>query len=390
MWPLFGLVTLVVACVFAGRQRFRARWVGIPATCDPYVFGRRKDRESGNAIPYRYSVHRRKNGPATTKLGVDTATTLDFECKPETWIDRFFKWTGLTVEQQLGVGEFDRAIYLVSDDPRVLQALGDDPRIAEILTAFFARRPHPDYRALRLVCRSGTLRLDLREASQLPARGPQMESEVLPLLQELAGRLPIRLLREDKARDRIALRTVLVLALSTGLAINGAFHLFRLLMFSGATTLEPGALLAWTLPAGGVLFAVLVLATLVLLARSSRLHLVMLEVMVVGLFGAFATAFTKVRDANMALDQSAATTMEVKVADKFTRKSRRSRRRYYLVMSDWPVAGDAKVRVDGQTYDRFQVGDPAVLHLRQGWLDVAWLERVEKGAAGQAGGEGPP
>ncbi len=371
MWPLFGLVTLVAASVYAGVRRYRGSWTGLRKTWLP------QRRVTGQTpVSYQASLTGGSAMGKILRVGIRTDTVLDFECKPETRLDRFFKWTGLAVEQQLGHAAFDEAIYLVSDDLRMLEALNDDPRVHQILLSFFSEQLHADYRAVRLVCRGGTLRLDLRERSRAVPRMHEMLDVVMPMLDDLARRLPTRLLREDKARDWAWLRAVLVLALSTGLAIHGGVHLFRLAVYSIDSTLEPMRLVAWMLPVGAGLLGLMVLATLVLLARSSRLHLVMLEVLLVGLFGAFATAFVEVRDANMELDRSEPTTLRATVVEKYSRKSRRTARRYYLVLSDWPVAGEGRARVHGDTYDRVQVGDPVVLYLRQGALQVPWLERV--------------
>lgn len=377
IWPLFGVVTLLVASIYAGIRGYRGRWASLPAT---WPGGWRRPATSAPATPiaYRLNMLGSSNGLKCMQLGVDTVSVLDFECKHESRIDRFFKWTGLSVEQQLGRDDFDRSVYLVSDDRRMLEALHDDPRIAELLMSFFATRPHPDYRTLRLVCRGGSLRVDLREASYLPARMSDMYDQVLPRLKELSERLPTRILLGDRRRDWLGLRAIAVLALSTGLAINGGVQLFRLLLFGGSITLAPSQLLAWTLPVGAALLGLMVLATTVLLARSSRLHLVMFEVLLVGLFGAFATAFVEVRDLNMAMDRSEPTTMRSTVVDRYSTKSRRAPRRFYLVLSDWPVAGDRKARVDRGTYYSVEEGDPVVLYLRKGWLDIPWVDRIEK------------
>ena len=44
---------------------------------------------------------------------------LGFELKRESVLDRFFKWSGLTVEMQIGQAEFDALVYVASNDDQL-------------------------------------------------------------------------------------------------------------------------------------------------------------------------------------------------------------------------------------------------------------------------------
>ena len=373
MWPFFGLLTLIVACFQLGRKRLQGvAWQGVSSTVQPHRRG--VGEPMPEPIPFQFGIAKRN--PKDVELAVSTRTALDFSCKPESRLDRFFKWTGLTVEQQLGIDELDQSVYLVSDDPRVLDALKGDARACELLKRIFCSRPHPDYAAVRLLCQGGRLRLAMREASYLPGRSHEMNHQVVPMLRELADRLPKALPVSAGRGDGRSLRAILVLTLSSGLALTGLLHLFRLLMFPGAITASPVKLLLVSLPTGAALFALLVVAATTLLARSSRLHLVLLEVCLVGSFGAFASGLVATRDLNMSLDRSPAATMEAKVLDRRISRSRRGGTRYYLVLSDWPVEGQRKARVSYSTYATVRDGDTVQLRLREGWLGLAWVESI--------------
>jgi hypothetical protein len=174
----------------------------------------------------------------------------------------------------------------------------------------------------------------------------------------------------------MSLRAILVLTLSSGLALTGLLHLVRLLLLPGAITVSPVQLVLVSLPIGAGLLALLVVAATTLLARSSRLHLVLLEVCLVGSFGAFASGLVATRDLNMSLDRSAASTLEAKVLDRTVSRSRRGGTRYYLVLSDWPVEGRRKARVSYDTYARTREGDTVALRLREGWLGLRWVESI--------------
>ena len=107
MWFAFGLVTLVGAAAYTGYRRYAANWSGI--------------RQRG----YEYQATKRPKSDKLqhVRISLPTRSTLDFECKPESAADRFFKRLGLAREHQIGCRSFDEAVYVVSDHDHVMALL---------------------------------------------------------------------------------------------------------------------------------------------------------------------------------------------------------------------------------------------------------------------------
>jgi hypothetical protein len=365
MWLFIGAITLLCACVYAGRKHHAAHWNGLPYTV--------RDGAFLASLDGRGSLRFR---PC---LGLATPSPLEFECKAESWLDRFFKWCGLSVELQLGHDAFDRAVYLVADNPAVLAVLRREPDLCDRLIELFRTPREAGFRVHRVVCRRGKFRVEFRQTS-MGASEYVLFAKVAPLVRRMWAALPERLPDGHSGADPLFLRSVIVLAFSTGLAIHGGVHLYRLLIFGGVSTLDLWPLLTLGLAAGGILLALQLMLATALLARSSRLHLIMLELLLVGSFGALSTGVVEVRDINIDLDTSEATPHATQVLDLRTTRSRRGGTRRYAYVAAFGDEPPRKLRVGYDDYHALTVGEPATVYLRDGYLGIRWVASVRPGA----------
>ena len=365
MWLFIGAITLLCACVYAGRKRHAAQWNGLPYTVRDSAF--LASFEGQGSWRFR---------PC---LGLATSSPLEFECKAESWLDRFFKWTGLSVELQLGHDAFDRAVYLIADNPAVLEALRREPDLCDRLIELFRKPIDQGFRVHRVVCRRGKFRVEFRQTS-IASSEYVLFSRAAPLIRRMWAALPERLPEGHSGSDPLFLRSVVVLAFSSGLAIHGGVHLYRLLIFDSVTTLDLWRLLTAGLVAGGILLALQLLLATALLARSSRLHLIMLELLLVGSFGALSTGVVEVRDINIDLDTSEATPYATRVLDLRTSRSRRGGTRRYAIVEPWADQEGGRLRVGYGDYRALTIGAPATIHVREGYFGIRWIESVRPGA----------
>jgi hypothetical protein len=307
------------------------------------------------------------------RIGVSTPSALDFECKPETGFDRFFKRNRLVREHQSGHHAFDQALYVISDDHRVAAGLRHVRGLADDLLALSAAGG-AQFKFKRVTCRNGRLWLDFSAIGQPAGVDPLLQA-CAPALQRVAVALPSA--GGSTGRDRLLLRSVLVLAASSGLAISGALHLVRLHM-EGAFTVDLSALALSAAFFGSLLLLGLCALAALLLGRSSRFHLVLAELLLVGAFGAFATAYTELRDYNMEFDQSAAEEFSAMVTDKRESRRRRGGRTYYITVNDWNGSDKAVERkVSKRMHDAVQFGTMIKVRQHPGRLGMRWVEGLE-------------
>jgi hypothetical protein len=228
-------------------------------------------------------------------------------------------------------------------------------------------------------CAGGRIWVHYKLKTELnPAKVPVLAEQVVPALNRLAVDLGRAIVAgAPRLYDRFVLRAAVILAISTGLALNGAAHIARLFLVPIPFTVDNTTLALWSMYCGAVLLALLVIAVVWFLGRSARAHVVLIEVLLVGSFGAVTTSFAELRDLNMEWDQKPPTQYEVTTIDKRTAKSRKSPRRYYITVSDWPNKNDTReIGVSSWVYDRAYRGSKVELIQKPGYLGVPWVAGV--------------
>jgi hypothetical protein len=357
MWFSFGFVTLICFAVFMAFRRIDARWRGTSA--------------SENGVAFDYKIETYKDTPQGLRIGVPAPEGFDFALKPETAIDGFFKRIGISDEQQLADPEFDRSIYIVSDDTTFCQGLANARTLhTQTLHLFDAKPGTPRLEGIR--CHHGRIWVRYKVDEDFKAEQVNaVAAHAVPVLQRLSALLETLPKRAGRWRDPFVLKAMLILALSSALAINGTAQLFRLYYWSDLpSTLDSVALLKPALIAGLSVIALLAAVTLVLLGRSSRTHLVLLDLLVSGTFGACATAYAEVRDLNIDMDRSEARVVETTVSN--ARIARRRRACFIQVQA----YGDSEIRLPSDACRRLHWRDRVTLYVRDGYLGVPWVEQV--------------
>jgi hypothetical protein len=359
MWFLFGLLCLGCGAVWLAVQRWEVDWRG-----DAFGHG-------------RYKLHTYKGSVKWLRIGLATPSELDFELKPETWIDGLAKNFGISEEAQLGRADFDSAVYVISDDVRLIALLRYKPELLACIERIVNARPE-NFVFQRLVCRRGQLWLQLKPESA-PSGHMATVQWALAELEELSKELPALAPNARRPLDRKFLHTVMVLGASGGLAVNALLQMLRLGFTHFPFTVDDGQLWSLTLPLTAALMAALVFATLFLLGRSARMHLVLGEVLLIGGIGALGTAFTELRDLNMEADSGPASVLDSRVLNKHSYRRRKGGRSYYVELANWNGGyKDESIQVSYTDYNRFSVGDNVRVRQHPGFFHVRWVESIEK------------
>ena len=165
------------------------------------------------------------------------------------------------------------------------------------------------------------------------------------------------------------------------MAVNGGLQLFRYVNLSNIVTLDRDALLGDALILGFFASGTLALIAIYVLKRSSRTHLVLIELLLLGSFGAVVTAYAELNDINVAADTSAGVRYESVVFDKRYQTQRRGATKYYLGVRDWnspDAMQKIEVRVPSSLYNTVKKGDHLVLTEKPGYFKYRWIERIKK------------
>jgi len=346
--------------VFIGWQRHASRWKGIAlAQCQ-----------------YALRTNKKTKKPYALKVGVPTRIITDLEIRREAWYDAPFKNIGLTVEAQIQKSRFDDTFYLICEDERVLRQMRAKPEIAAQLQSLLGPGVPAGFAFKRLVCRAGLLTVEFTIADG-HTDPLAMVAWLSPKLREIEAYLQFPGLGAAPGHDRNFLRSVMILAVSGGLALNGSLQLFRMNLGTMPFTLDLAKLLFFALVGPALVLALLVAATVLVLGRTSAAPLVLLESVLWGGLGAVSTCFVELRDLNIEADTSDVQTFSTQVLERHKSRRRRSTS-YSLVLSDWNGgAGTRRVSVDQDTYEHTQLFRNLAVRQHEGALGIRWVASLQ-------------
>lgn len=369
MWFLFGFTTLISFTVYFGIAQFRFKWKGQHA--------------SDGVLAYEYLFNEVDKRTRSFEVGVSAPPEFDFVLRREMPIDRIFKYLGLSVEHQVGSDSFDRLVYIVSNDVAFLKnVLSDQIAIDAVVKLFMGLKYECAVSEIR--CVNGRLWASVNVGKRFgdPASRVSLEKVVPYIALHLASISQLlginRPGSKGTSRDRFILRAACILAMSTGLLVNGAVHSLRIFWGTREFTVDSAQLQLWSVCGGVVVVGFLVVAAVLLLGRSSRTHLVVIEILITGFVGSTLTIFSELRDVNMEWDKSKVELAATKIVTKKTSSSRKGGRHCFLGVQDWRGRSDSvEIRVACDFFARAAVGGGIDMHQRSGYLGVPWVESFE-------------
>jgi len=365
-WLRFGLLVLVLTRIVFLFGALRRRFAG--------------KRADGGGEAYEYSVSRGKNRVVTAvRIGLDLPDTQRFLLRREGLLDRVAKWLGIAREWQTHDSSFDDAIFILSDDRVLLEALSFDRELRLAAERLFG---NPQVKSIE--CARGYVWVTLHKIA--PGEKGRTDEEIaVPLA---AGVRPNLATLRDRLRaigsrpwtddrDPALEREHWLLIATSVIGIAGIAAFFwgeglglpRQLVFAA---IESHAMLL-TLIAGAILLALLVS----LIGRTSRTHLVLMEILLVALPGAWFAGRALYTLENERLDRAPVTQYVTRLADVYTRRGSRSTS-YYLVVEGWPDERFGReLKVRASVYARFRAGDCARFDLHRGYFGDPWLSAIE-------------
>lgn len=366
MWFCFGFITLIGFSVYFYRLGSAASWRG---GFKPF-----------GVLDYEVEYVTNKDSSKYLRflIGVRVPAHYSFTLKRENWIDRFWKWIGLSVEHQVGRDDFDKLIYVASNDEPFLKQMTADAGLLSLLVRLFSAKRYGCY-VKEVHCHQGRLWAVVKIGSLFNTKTDypyhdKVERELAQVLDQAGQRLrDAQPLQPPQGRDIFRLRAVAIVSVCSALGVNGFLHWFRL-MLDRTTTLDLSQLLLCTGTAALGILCVFLVLTVCLLGRSAQAHLTMSKLMLLLSLGALLTGFCAVRDFNIDMDGQAAKVVVLKVVEKKMRKSD-------LLLETRRMDNNEAIRsisVSHGFYDNTQIGDTVFIDVHAGYLGIPWFDTIRR------------
>jgi hypothetical protein len=365
VWFLFGIVTTLGFAAYFAYRRLVEPWSGEPFTRD----GSRAE----------YKIYKNKGRITKLRIGVAAPDQHDFTLRRQRGLDAFFVRIGLSHEQTVGDVVFDDSMYLLSDDARLGLRLRGDLQLRDAL--FGLIQEDSRVRVVRVRCVGGRLWVECKPTEGfLDALVPAALEPLVPRLQQAAERLAARPPIGALPGDRSLVKSVILLAASSALALNGAVHLARAsIMRPLVKVVELGELIALAFTVGLGLLAVLVALVLVLLRKSSRAHGVLLEVLLTGSFGCVATSYVELYELNLEADTAPAVPLRLELTGRESyRCGKRNRSTCYRVRIAGPELPEQTLKVDHAKFRALSDAHHVQVTLHAGALGMRWIEGLDE------------
>lgn len=379
MWFLFGFLTLLIAITSSYLLRQSASW-------------KPDRREQG----YEYKCVKIKRRIAAFLFGVSGVQDFNFTIRLESKYDRFFKKLKISNEIQTGDIEFDNLVYILSDNSLLHKKLTQSENFRNAVKKIFQSGLENGYTVNKLECRHG--RLWIGCAIKNPVETFHLDGFVAKRL------LPhffciVKELNQIKTRDHkpwldpFVFKSLVVLGISSGLAVNAFIQLSRI-WFSDFPWLDDlpfvvnfTPLVFHSVLAGIIIILLLIIFTFWWLKNSSRTHIVLIELLAIGLLGEIGTAFCALRDANMEWQQESPEILSVELKSHYSQtKTHRSRTgsrykstNYYLLLNDWNCKCDNtyKIEVSYEHYHELSGYQYLDVIQHSGALGYAWVSDIK-------------
>jgi hypothetical protein len=356
----FGFVVLVFFRLFAFFTSVGARFRG--------------EKMFVGDEPIEFSVSR--NGKSKTigrvVISVELPDEVHFRVRAENKFDRFAKWLGIADELQTKDERFDQAVYVVSDDAVLFSLLAGDAVLREEILQLVSANCSVQCLRGKLLVEMDNRGFDYSQSNQDVAR--VASGLVLQTLLKIRTRIKAsgaQIWSSDRdPRERLE---TFLLTLTSILGMAGVVAFFYGLGEGMPRQIVRANIERYGVEAGLATSIVFILLLIVALRVCSRTHLILMEVILIGLPSAWFISDAAFDWSNRALDHSPEVVTTVTIESKYTTRNRHSTS-YFVVIHNWP--DERAIRhfsVQQPVYNAVAGGDCVQIVLHDGRFHDPWI-----------------
>ncbi len=360
MWFSFGFISLFLFSIYFLFKRFEKNW-------EAYTHNfQGRNYIQGSRIF--------ENG---FYIGCEGKSDLniDLSIKKENFIDKLFKFLGVSVECQINNIEFDNKFYLVTDNKNICNYLKNKKNFQEELSKLLE------------ICEEDSLKFN-----GFHFKGNRLWVHILKNKEESVKKLiPILFNITDIFNNdseeikKTIIKTESTFKISILLSISSAIVITATCLFIYTSySFKVYEVNVWDLiklsfiPATTILL-ILIFVIIRILGKSSRTHLVLIEFLIIGYIGLITIFYEILKEININFDTSLPHTFITKIVNKEINHSRKGPTTYYLNLSEWEnLKIKKKIKISSSTYKKYENDDIVKIYIKKGRLNVKWILDIEK------------
>jgi hypothetical protein len=312
---------------------------------------------------------------------------FEFTLRRERFADDLAKTLGLVREFQTQDKRFDEAVYIEADEPGIDDWLAKDAEVREALLNLLSLEPQECTRVTAIIASRGRITLHALANPPMFERAPDDTGQVvatacLASLKSCADRL--RAFASENP-DPTAFRDPYAVAVRTLSFLSSGLVLVPLLYFLLAHLSIPRVELAtnplWeehSLVGTAIVVCGLAALAVPLLWGSTRLHTVLVRLLLCGALGTVVSLPALVRELNMEWDRSIPRQYSTHVLRRYETHGKGGAQ-YHVWLAGWHSESDSQeLRVDEATYDQMQRGGAVIVTERAGYLGQPWVSELTR------------
>ena len=301
---------------------------------------------------------------ASSKIYIDVACPFDFSFTKEIFFHHILKWFGFCRELQTGDAQFDKAIFIVSDDGPMRQKLCNDYNLHAIILELLQMD------VKRISCNANTLTLHLINASPVPTETTDALVEKLYKLKESLANMPTsQAVSSQNSKQKLAMFFG-----GINLFFNTTFMVMFLVMIMHHQyqTPEDTPLLLAALHISLAVIGVMLILIWLCFHRSSYGQPV-LTGFLISIVGLVISSFMFVIVSNDVFDDSPPTGYSDYVVEMHIRKC------YCITTTNWDNAGKRLTyNVGPDIYGKLKPFDHIFILVHSGFWGAEWIEDIRK------------
>lgn len=307
----------------------------------------------------------------------------DFTLKFEGKLDRFFKFLGLSTECQSGDTRFDETIYIVSDNTWLCRLLQETPNFRDLVYDLFWCFHEQNFKVQSIRCFDGRILIVSQFSSpeQNESLVRDYANSTASLLYKILPYLPSNgSISDPMYRESTGYAAHIFFVLIIAVLANGGVVL---LADMTAVQIMPHlvhsfSVVPLSIKSTIVILLILIMASVYVFYRSSRLSPVVAQILTLGTFGIFTTTIVEIIELNTHFDTSPTTIYESQVTGKKAVHHRKRGTTYHLYFNSWHMEnGQYDLVVPYSMYEQHYEGESAKIYEHKGFLDYPWIEKID-------------